>query len=85
MAFNKSFPKTVEGINYPKWVEIKLSDQEEQIEKEKARQENIKIMKQCLDDAKLLFIEKDFKDYQTDIVSVARSSKEKYCCNSRRS
>lgn len=56
MVFSKTFPKTVSGSNYPLWEEISLSDEEEQQVEELCREENIRIMDQCLDDARMLAI-----------------------------
>lgn len=71
MAFSKSFPRNIEGSNYPKWEEVSITKEEEKEEEEKARDENIKLMKQCIDDAKAIFTDKGCKDYQTDIINVA--------------
>ncbi|MFH1642442.1 MAG: hypothetical protein ABIC04_06105 [Nanoarchaeota archaeon] len=71
MVFSKSFPKTVEGISYPKWVEIFLSTEEEKDVETQCRNENIEIMKECIDDAKMLIEEKGFKGFKEDILTVA--------------
>jgi hypothetical protein len=71
MAFSKSFAKTTEKSVYPKWVEVFLSEEEEKQEETKSRDENIILMKECIDDAKKIFSEKKLKDYQTDIISIA--------------
>jgi hypothetical protein len=71
MAFSKSFAKTSEKSVYPKWVEIFLSEEEEREEEQKCRQENIKLMKECLEDAKKIFSESKLKDYQTNVISIA--------------
>ena len=71
MAFSKSFPRTVEGSAYPKWEEVFISEEEEREIEQKARQENIKIMQECLDDAKMLIEEKGFKGFKEDILKAA--------------
>ncbi len=71
MTFSKSFPKTVKGIAYPQWEEIFLTDDEEKEVEKKAKEENIKLMKECIDDTKKIFEEKNLKDFQTDIVRMA--------------
>jgi len=71
MAFSKSFAKTTEKSVYPKWVEIFLSEEEEKEEERKSREENIKLMKECVSDAKKIFSEQKLKDYQTDVIRVA--------------
>ena len=82
MGFSKSFPRTLPGSNYPKWEEVSLTPEEEKEQEEKARQENIKIMKQCIDDVKAVFAEKSLKDYQTDIVNAAIALFEKRAAHS---
>jgi hypothetical protein len=71
MAFSKSFAKTSEKSVYPKWVEVFLSEEEERGEEKNCRDENIKLMKECIDDAKKIFSDRKLKDYQTDVIRVA--------------
>ena len=71
MVFSKSFPKTEKKSVYPSWEEIYLSNEEESLEEQRARVKNIEIMKRCIDNARILFKEKNLKDYQTDIINVA--------------
>lgn len=71
MAFSKSFPRTVEGSVYPRWEEVFLTEDEEREIDQIAREENIKVMKECIDDAKLLIEEKGFKGFKEDILKVA--------------
>ncbi len=71
MAFSKSFPKTVEGSAYPKWEEVFISEEEEREIEQRAREEHIKIMQDCIDDAKALIEEKGFKGFKEDILKVA--------------
>ncbi len=71
MSFSKSFPKTVKGTIYPQWEEIFLTDDAENEVEKKAKEENIKLMEECLEDAKKIFEEKNLKDFQTDIVRIA--------------
>ncbi|MDD5253685.1 MAG: hypothetical protein PHG05_01095 [Candidatus Nanoarchaeia archaeon] len=75
MAFSKSFPRT--GEKYPVWEEVELTKEEEKQQEELARKENIKILKQCLDDAKQIIQENNLKAYQSDIVKLAISLFEK--------
>lgn len=82
MAFSKSFPRNVEGSNYPKWEEVSITKEEEKEQEEMARQENINLMKQCIEDAKSLLAEKGYKEYQTDVVNVAISLFEKRASHS---
>lgn len=71
MAHYKTFPKTVEGSNYPRWEEIELAEKEEKEEEDKCKADNIALMKECIDDAKKIFEEKGLKDFQSDVVNAA--------------
>ncbi|MBT3303860.1 hypothetical protein HN592_00560 [Candidatus Woesearchaeota archaeon] len=75
MAFSKSFAKKVEGSTYPKWVEVYLTYEEEITVEEEARKANIKLMKECIKDAKLILGDVGMKDDET--ISVAKSLFEK--------
>jgi len=77
MVFSKRFPRTIKGSTYPIWEEIILnSDEEEQVEKEN-RKDIMNTMKECVDDAKQIISDKNLKDYQSDIISLAISLFEK--------
>ncbi|MAG16098.1 hypothetical protein CMO88_03485 [Candidatus Woesearchaeota archaeon] len=52
MVFSKRFPKTTEGSVYPKWVEISLTEEEEKEVEQLAREEHVKLFKDCVEDAK---------------------------------
>mgnify|MGYP001168161758 CR=1 FL=1 len=82
MPFQKTFPKQIPGSNYPQWEEISLSDEEDKVEDEKARKENIALMKECIDDARALLAEKGLKAYETSIISTASSLFEKRASHS---
>ena len=82
MPFSKSFPKTIEGSSYPQWEEVFLTEEEEKEEERKCREENIKLMKECIDDAKKIIQEKSMKEYQTDIINMAISLFEKRASHS---
>lgn len=71
MPFFKTFPKKVKGSQYPEWEEVTLTEQEEEFEEQRARNENIKLMKDCIDDAKNIVKDKNLKEFQTDIVNMA--------------
>jgi hypothetical protein len=77
MPFSKSFPKTSKTSTYPQWEEITLTDTEEKEQEEKSKTENIKLFKECIDDAKEIIQEKGLKDYQTDLINIAVSLFEK--------
>jgi hypothetical protein len=82
MGFSKSFPRTIKGSNYPKWEEVSISDEEEALEEQKAKAENIVLMKECIDDAKEIFKEKDLKKYQTDLIRTSVALFEKRASHS---
>jgi hypothetical protein len=71
MAFSKSFAKSSDKSVYPKWVEIFLTDKEELEEEENCKKNNIKLMKECISDAKKIISDSKLKDYQTDVINVA--------------
>ncbi len=71
MAFSKSFPRTVKGSTYPVWEEVFLSADEELTEEKNAREENNRLMSECIEDAKRISSEKQLKDFQSDVVSLA--------------
>ncbi|MBU0471084.1 MAG: hypothetical protein KKF65_00540 [Nanoarchaeota archaeon] len=71
MVFSKSFPRTIDKSTYPIWEEIYLSDDEEQKTQVECRKKNISLMKECVDDAKKIFVEKNLKDFQSDVINIA--------------
>ncbi len=71
MAFVKSLPKRSEKSVYPKWVDVALTEREEVEEEMKAREENMRIMRECIDDARKIITEKELKSYQTNIIELA--------------
>jgi len=71
MAFSKSFPKTLKNSSYPTWEEVYLSDDEEKEVEKISKEDNIKLMKECIDEAKKILDEKGLKDSQSDVVNVA--------------
>jgi len=82
MSFSKSFPKTTKGSNYPKWEEVSISANEEALEEQKCRTENIKLMKECVEDAKEIIHNQNLKRYQTDLVNMAIALFEKRASHS---
>ena len=56
MAFSKTFPKAVPGTNYPIWEEIYLTEAEEKQIEEVCKQENSRVLDECLHEAKSLAI-----------------------------
>lgn len=82
MSFSKAFPKYVKGSNYPRWEEVYLTEEEESMQEQKARIENIKLFKECLDDAMKIVDSVKLKRYQSDLISVAISLFEKRASHS---
>ena len=80
--FSKSFPRTDGKTNYPVWEEINLSTSEERDVDEKARFQNIHLMKQCVEDARKIISDENLRDYQTDLVRMAVSLFEKRASHS---
>ncbi|MFC2136451.1 hypothetical protein ACFLTH_17695 [Bacteroidota bacterium] len=77
MAFSKSFPRTTDKSSYPIWEEIYLSNEEENEQEKNCRDENISLMKECVEDAKKIFLDKNLKDFQSDVINTAISLFEK--------
>lgn len=75
MVFSKSFPKVKEKQTV--WEEVFLTEEEEKEVEAKAKEENIRLMKECIEDAKKIFEESGLKIYQSDIVKVGISLFEK--------
>ena len=73
MVFSKSFPRTVKGSSYPIWEEIFLSEEEEKEQERKCREENIRLMHECIEDARGVIERKKLKDFQTDMITLARA------------
>ncbi|MBU0536608.1 MAG: hypothetical protein KKE20_06590 [Nanoarchaeota archaeon] len=69
----KSFPKTIEGSTYPLWEEVVLTEKEEFVEEQKARRENISLMRKCIEDAKKLMDQEGMAEYQSDVLGIALS------------
>ncbi len=82
MAFSKSFPKTLEGVSYPKWIEIYLSENEESEVEEKTRLDNKELMIKCIEDAKDIARLSQLNNYQSDIINMAISLFEKLASHS---
>ncbi len=56
MAFSKTFPKTIQGTNYPIWEEVFLNSEEEKEVEELCRRVNYQLLDECLREAKALAI-----------------------------
>ena len=69
MAFSKSFPRV--GTKFTTWEEIELTEEEEKEQEAKAREENIKLMQECIDKANKIITDKGLKPYQSDVVAMS--------------
>lgn len=77
MGFSKRFPRQVPGQAYPEWEEIYLTEPEEEFIEQQARKENLRLMDECIEDAKKIIARKNLKTYQTDLINMAISLFEK--------
>ncbi len=77
MPFSKSYPKTTDKSVYPKWEEVFLSEEEEKEQEKLCRKENLRLMQECIEDAKKIMTARGLKDYQTDVINIAISLFEK--------
>ncbi|MBR9692417.1 hypothetical protein GOV07_00620 [Candidatus Woesearchaeota archaeon] len=82
MAFSRRFPRDVKGSPYPNWEEVYISEEEERKLEKDQRRENLLLMRQCLEDAKKIIFEEDFKEFQSDVVDIAISLFEKRASHS---
>jgi len=82
MTFTKAFPKRTPGQSYPEWVDISLTDAEEEVVEAKAREENINVMRSCLRDAKGIVDEEGMKSDEANIVRIASHLFEKRASHS---
>ena len=48
MAYSKAFPREIAGTSYTQWQEVELTNEEERKQEQKARMENIFLLRQCL-------------------------------------
>ena len=82
MAFSKGFPRRMKGQAYPIWEDVFLSEAEEKLEESKAREENIRLLKECLHDAQEILKDTKLKDFQTNAVQMAIALFEKRASHS---
>jgi len=71
VPFSKSFPKQSKTSNYPQWEEITLTEEEEKAVEQKSKEENIKLLKECVDDAKKIIQEKNLNPSQIELMHIA--------------
>ena len=71
MVFSKAFPRLKDGIT--RWEEVSLSYEEELTVEDQARKENIKLMIECIGDAKRIMGDQGLKDFQSDVITIAKA------------
>lgn len=71
MAFSKRFPQERKGSPFANWKEVILTKDEEKKIITKQKEKNIILMQECIEDAKKIFFEKELKNFQSDIISIA--------------
>ena len=71
MAFSKTFPRQTEKSMYPKWIEVSLTADEEREQEELCRMKNREVLKQCIDDARIIIEKEELKRFQNDLVHMA--------------
>jgi hypothetical protein len=69
MAFSKSFPRVKN--KFTTWEEVELTEQEEKEQEVRAKEENIRLMQECIDQAKKIITDKGLKHYQSDVVAMS--------------
>ncbi len=82
MVFSKSFPMNVKGRDLPRWLEVEITEKEEEESENKAKKANIGIMRECLDDAYEILQGNNLRNYQTNLVSIAIALFEKRASHS---
>lgn len=82
MTFTKNFPKQIKGSPYTQWEEVSLTQQEELEEDQNCRLQNIKLMKECIEDAGIIMKDKTMKSFQSNLVDLAIALFEKRASHS---
>ena len=74
MVFSKSFPRHIEGSSYPRWEEVFLSKEEEAEQERLCKEDNIRMMKECVDDARKIVEERGLKTNQKVLVEIVKEA-----------
>ena len=82
MAFSKAFPKRSDKSAYPRWEDVGLSEEEEKEVEALAREENIRLFQECIQDARKILADEHLKGYETSLITVAVSLFEKRASHS---
>lgn len=56
MGFSKTFPRQIPGSNFPMWEEVPLDSDEEKACEDECRRENLRVLAECVSDAKSVAI-----------------------------
>ncbi|MBI4439770.1 hypothetical protein HY638_02255 [Candidatus Woesearchaeota archaeon] len=67
---------------YPKWEDVALTEEEEREVEKLCRVENIRLMKECIEDAKHIIDAMELKRFQTNLVEVGIALFEKRASHS---
>lgn len=73
MAFSKRFPKDVATSPYPQWIEVRLSEEEEQAVEQETRKKHAQQLAQCIVDAKQVAKKSDVHADPAEVVALAKS------------
>ncbi len=77
MAFSKTFPKKSDKSAYPNWIEIFLTEEEEKKAEDECRSKNNQVMRECIEDARMIVQEKRLLESQGVLSRIAVSLFEK--------
>jgi hypothetical protein len=77
MVFSKAFPKRTDKSVYPQWEDVFLTTEEEREAEQACREENKRIMAECLLDAEGLLVGKGSQAQESSLVALASSLFEK--------
>jgi hypothetical protein len=75
MAFTKAFPK--QNGTFPKWEEVRLTDEEVTEIEKISREDNIDLFAECLEDSKRIMKTNPLRPFETSAVAIAVSLFEK--------
>lgn len=71
MGFSKAFPRRSDKSVYPNWEDVYLNEDEEKKVEDDAKEENSRLMGECLEAAKKVMQAKGLKDFDTNLVRIA--------------
>jgi len=71
MTFSRRFPKDKPGSPYASWEEVYLTAEDERAVEDKQRGANVKLMQECIGDAKIAAAGQKLQHVQADIIAIA--------------